>query len=97
MHALLDTIAAMPRPTDAQRIFHGRGGMHPGCEQWVLDAYPPVWVLTSFAPATEAELCTIGAALQARWAQIAPAGEPWPGCFSTAARPCAPKAAATRA
>jgi 23S rRNA (cytosine1962-C5)-methyltransferase len=76
MHALLDTIAAMPRPTDAQRIFHGRGGMHPGCEQWVLDAYPPVWVLTSFAPATEAELCTIGAALQARWAQIAPAGEP---------------------
>ena len=76
MHALLDTIAAMPRPTDAQRIFHGRGGMHPGCEQWVLDAYPPVWVLTSFAPATEAELCTIGAALQARWAQIAPTGEP---------------------
>jgi 23S rRNA (cytosine1962-C5)-methyltransferase len=76
MQALLDTIAAMPLPTDALRVFHGRGGLFPGCEQWVLDAYPPVWVLTSFAPATEDELATIGTALQARWAQIAPPGEP---------------------
>ena len=76
MQALLDAIAAMPLPTDAARVFHGRGGMHPGCEQWVLDAYPPVFVLTSFAPATDEELAAIGAALQARWAQIAPAGEP---------------------
>ena len=57
---------------DAQRIFHGRGGLHPGCEQWTLDAYPPVLVLTSFAPASEEELAQIGAALQTRWAQIAP-------------------------
>ena len=76
MQALLNAIAAMPLPVDACRIFHGRGGLHPGCEQWVLDAYPPVFVLTSFAPATDAELATIGAALQARWVQIAPAGEP---------------------
>ena len=76
MQALLDAIAAMPLPTDAQRVFHGRGGLFPGCEQWVLDAYPPVLVLTSFAPASEAELETIGAALQVRWSQIAPAGEP---------------------
>ncbi len=76
MQALLDAIAAMPLPTEAQRIFHGRGGRHPGCEQWVLDAYPPVFVLTSFAPATDDELAAIGAALQARWAQIASAGEP---------------------
>lgn len=76
MQALLDAIATMPLPTEAQRVFHGRGGLHPGAEQWVLDAYPPVWVLTSFAPATEDELTAIGAALQARWAQIAPAGEP---------------------
>ena len=75
MQALLDTIASMPLPTEAQRIFHGRGGLHPGAEQWVLDAYPPVFVLTSFAPATEDELATVGAALQARWSQIAPAGE----------------------
>jgi 23S rRNA (cytosine1962-C5)-methyltransferase len=76
MQALLDAIATMPLPTDARRIFHGRGGRHPGCEQWTLDAYPPVWVLTSFAPTTDEALETIGAALQARWAQIAPGGEP---------------------
>lgn len=76
MQALLNAIAQMPLPTDAQRIFHGRGGLHPGCEQWVLDAYPPVFVLTSFAPATEEELTTIGAALQSRWADIALGGEP---------------------
>jgi len=76
MQALLDAIAAMPLPTDARRIFHGRGGLHPGCEQWVLDVYPPVFVLTSFAPATEEALDAIGAALQARWSLIAPDGQP---------------------
>lgn len=76
MQALLDAIAHMPLPTEAQRIFHGRGGLHPGCEHWALDAFPPVWLLTSFAPVSEADLAAVGAALQARWAQIAPAGEP---------------------
>ena len=75
MQALLDAIAAMPPPADARRIFHGRGGLHPGCESWTLDAFPPVFVLTCFAPAAEAELAAIGAALQARWAQLAP-GQP---------------------
>ena len=42
MQPLLDAIAAMSLPTDARRIFHGRGGRYPGCEQWTLDAYPPV-------------------------------------------------------
>lgn len=72
MQALLDAIAAMPLPTDAQRIFHGRGGLYPGCEAWTLDVFPPVFVLTSFAPTTEAQLDAVGAALQARWAQLAP-------------------------
>ncbi len=75
MQALLDAIATMALPLDAQRIFHGRGGLHPGCEQWALDAYPPVLVLTSFQPVTEDALDTLGAALAARWAQIAP-GQP---------------------
>ncbi|MDA8448000.1 class I SAM-dependent methyltransferase [Paracidovorax valerianellae] len=75
MQPLLDAIAAMAFPTDAQRIFHGRGGLFPGCEQWSLDAYPPVFVLTSFEPVADEELATIGAALEARWSQIAP-GEP---------------------
>ncbi|WP_417282983.1 class I SAM-dependent methyltransferase [Comamonas sp.] len=75
MQALLDAIAAMPYPTDATRIFHGRGGRFPGCEQISLDAYPPVIVLTSFAPMDEPQLAAIGAALEARWQQVAPAGE----------------------
>lgn len=72
MQALLDAIAAMPPPGDARRIFHGRGGLHPGCEQWTLDVYPPVFVLTSFAPVDEGQLAAVGDALRARWAQLAP-------------------------
>jgi 23S rRNA (cytosine1962-C5)-methyltransferase len=72
MQALLQAIAEMDRPTDAQRVFHGRGGMHPGCEHWVLDAFPPVWVLTSFQAVSEAELACVGSALTVRWVQIAP-------------------------
>ena len=75
MQALLDTIATMALPTDAQRIFHGRGGRYPGCEHWALDAFPPVLLLTSFQPASDDELAAIGAALVARWQQLAP-GEP---------------------
>ena len=75
MQALLDAIAAMDLPTDAQRIFHGRGGRHPGCEAWALDAFPPVWLLTRFGPATADELAALQAALAARWAQLAP-GQP---------------------
>ena len=76
MQALLDTIATMPLPTDAQRTFHGRGGRHPGSEPWSLDVYPPVFVVTSFAPASDEALAAIGDALQARWEQIAPADAP---------------------
>jgi 23S rRNA (cytosine1962-C5)-methyltransferase len=72
MQPLLNAIATMALPTDAQRLFHGRGGMFAGCEQWSLDAFPPVLVLTSFQAATEEELATIGGALSTRWAQIAP-------------------------
>ena len=71
MQALLNAIAQMDLPLDAQRVFHGRGGMHPGCEHWVLDAYPPVWVLTSFQPVTDDELQTVHLALSDRWLQLA--------------------------
>jgi len=77
MQALLDTIAALPAPpTEAQRLFHGRGGRHPGCEHLTLDAFPPCLLLTSFErPLGDAELAAVHDALTARWAQIAP-GEP---------------------
>ena len=75
MQAMLNAITTMALPTDAQRVFHGRGGLYPGCEHWALDAFAPVFLLTSFQPATDAELAAVGAALAARWQQIAP-GQP---------------------
>jgi 23S rRNA (cytosine1962-C5)-methyltransferase len=75
MQALLDAIAMLAPQEDACRLFHGRGGLHPGCAQWSLDAFPPVWLLTSFQPAGDEQLATIGAALAARWQQVAP-GQP---------------------
>lgn len=75
MQALLDTIARMELSQDAQRIFHGRGGLYPGCEHWALDVVPPVCLLTSFQPVPDDELAVLQAALAARWAILAP-GEP---------------------
>ncbi|WP_216819919.1 class I SAM-dependent methyltransferase [Zoogloea sp. LCSB751] len=72
MQALLDAIAEITMPADAGRVFHGRGGLFPGCEHWTLDVYPPVWVLTSFLPASEAELEAVHAALSRRWAEVHP-------------------------
>ena len=75
MQALLDAIARAAPGPDAQRLFHGRGGRFPGCEDWALDWYPPVWVLTRFGEATDEEAQAVGAALSDRQAQIAP-GQP---------------------
>lgn len=75
MQALLDAIAGATPGADAQRLFHGRGGLHPGCEDWALDWYAPVWVLTKFGETTEDETRAVADALSARQAQIAP-GQP---------------------
>lgn len=70
MQALLNAIARMAPTPDAQRVFHGRGGMFPGCEHWCLDFFPPVWVLTSFRPAADGELASVQGALSDRWRQV---------------------------
>ena len=70
--SLLDAIAAMPVHGDAQRIFHGRGDRYPDSRSWTLDVFPPVFVLTCFAPASDDDLASVGAALHARWQQIKP-------------------------
>jgi 23S rRNA (cytosine1962-C5)-methyltransferase len=68
MQALLDAIAAAPAlPTDACRLFHGRGGRFPGCEHLALDVFPPVLLLTSFKPLDDAALAAVGMAITARW------------------------------
>lgn len=84
MQALLTAIAHADLPTDACRIFHGRGGRFPGCEHLSLDFYPPVWVLTSFEPVDEAQLADVHAALEARWQQLAP-GQPLNWVFQSRA------------
>ena len=72
MQALLDTIAQLDLPGDARRVFHGRGGLFPGCEHWALDAFPPVWLLTSFQPVSDDSLAILHVALSERWQQLAP-------------------------
>ncbi len=66
MQALFDAIAQAQPGQDACRIFHGRGGLHPGCEHLSLDWYAPVWLLTSFEPLTEAQLTAVHEALALR-------------------------------
>ena len=73
--ALLNAIAQAHLQAQAQRIFHGRGGLHPGCEHLALDVYPPAWLLTSFRPLSDEELAAVHAALSARWAELAPQQE----------------------
>jgi 23S rRNA (cytosine1962-C5)-methyltransferase len=70
MQALIQAIAAIVPGTDAQRLFHGRGGLYPGCEHLALDFYPPVFVLTSFLPLDDAALATLHNALAARWQEL---------------------------
>jgi 23S rRNA (cytosine1962-C5)-methyltransferase len=72
MQALFDAIAQAERPLEARRVFHGRGGLFPGCEHLALDSYPPVWLLTSFQPLDEATLAQVHEALTTRWAELAP-------------------------
>ncbi len=77
MQALLNTIATLTLPDPQQqqqacRLFHGRGGLHPGCEHLALDFYPPLLLLTSFAPLDEPALQQIQQALAARWQQLRP-------------------------
>lgn len=72
MHALLSAIAHMEISADARRVFHGRGGLYPGCEHWTLDWFAPVWVLTSFQAVSEDELALCHQALAQRWQSLAP-------------------------
>lgn len=66
MQPVLDAIVRAEPGQDAGRIFHGRGGLYPGCEYLSLDWYAPVWVLTSFQPLSEADLQAVQTVLAQR-------------------------------
>lgn len=72
MQALLEAIRSMDMPASTERVFHGRGGRYPGSEQWALDYFSPVWVLTSYQAATDAQISSIGELLEARSLALAP-------------------------
>jgi 23S rRNA (cytosine1962-C5)-methyltransferase len=72
MHALIAALETAPG-AQAQRLFHGRGGLHPGLEHLNLDWFPPCFLLTSFEQALgDEELAEIHALLSARHAELAP-------------------------
>jgi len=71
--ALHTALSAAALPAGATRLFHGRGGLHPGCEHLTLDWYPPCFLLTSFEQALgETELAAVQELLAARYAAWAP-------------------------
>ena len=70
MQALLESIALAQPGTDACRLFHGRGGRHPGSEGWTLDWFAPVWVVTKFGETNEQETQALAQALNKRWETI---------------------------
>lgn len=75
MQALFDAITQAKLGNQAERLFHGRGGLFPGCEHLALDFYPPVLLLTSFQPLSEGQLDAIGAALASLWAEQRPGAD----------------------
>jgi len=52
---------------EANRLFHGRGGLYPGAEHLCLDWFPPVLLLTSFKPLEADELSLSIDTIKQRW------------------------------
>ncbi len=50
---------------DVRRLFHGRSGLFPGWENWVVDWFPPVAVIRLYQPADRAEVDALADALSA--------------------------------
>lgn len=67
---LKQTERCSPLTVDAQRIFHGRGGLYEGANHLTLDFYPPVFLLTSFEELREVELDAYGDALADMWKSL---------------------------
>ncbi|KAL3780278.1 hypothetical protein ACHAWO_007055 [Cyclotella atomus] len=59
-----------PSTVDAQRLFHGRGGLYEGANHLTLDFYPPVFLLTSFEELKDDELDAYSVALGNVWKSL---------------------------
>lgn len=70
-HPLLPLLQHVQRsqlgPSEALRVFHGRGGLFPDCEHITMDWFPPVWLLTSYNQEIDSgDLQTIQQAISSR-------------------------------
>ena len=66
MNVILEKIKDFYRQSnpDTGRIFHGRGRMYPGFEGILIDAYPPVVLITLFEELKDSELEKLVAAVK---------------------------------
>ncbi len=56
MQLFVQALQQLTLGEEAERLFHGRGGLFAGCEHLCLDWFPPVLLLTSFKEITQEEV-----------------------------------------
>ncbi len=67
MQLFFDEVNKVAFGEEANRLFHGRGGLYPGAEHLCLDWFPPVLLLTSFKPLEADELALSVDTIKQRW------------------------------
>jgi len=67
MQLFFDEVNKVVFGEEANRLFHGRGGLYPGAEHLCLDWFPPVLLLTSFKPLEADELVWSLDIIRQRW------------------------------
>ncbi|MCG9696319.1 class I SAM-dependent methyltransferase [Shewanella sp. Isolate11] len=67
MQLFIQALQQITLGEDAERLFHGRGGMFPESEHLCLDWFPPVLLLTSFKEITQDEVTRLTEAINQRF------------------------------
>ncbi|ABV36312.1 conserved hypothetical protein [Shewanella sediminis HAW-EB3] len=67
MQLFFDEVSKVAFGEEANRLFHGRGGLYTGAEHLCLDWFPPVLLLTSFKPLEADELALSVDTIKQRW------------------------------
>lgn len=72
MQLFLQALHNVTLGEQAQRVFHGRGGMYAGSEHLCLDWFPPVLLLTSFKATSQEEVAQLTSAIGEHWNELNP-------------------------
>ncbi|MCE9679560.1 class I SAM-dependent methyltransferase [Shewanella sp. AS1] len=67
MQLFVEALQKMSLGEEAERLFHGRGGMYSGCEHLCLDWFPPVLLLTSFKAISDDDVAYLSDAINRRF------------------------------